>query len=57
VWPLSRIKTLPIPGTFGQPGLALVHGALPATPLALGVIGAMPVTLLRRRRRARRTSG
>jgi signal peptidase I len=57
VWPLSRIKTLPIPGTFGQPGLALVYGALPATPLALGVIGAVPVMLLRRRRRACRTSG
>ncbi|MCW2945844.1 MAG: signal peptidase [Actinoallomurus sp.] len=54
VWPLSRIKTLPIPGTFGQPGLALGNAALPAAPLALGFAGAVPVTMLRRRRRHRR---
>jgi signal peptidase I len=55
VWPLSRIKTLPIPSSFNVPGLALPNGALPETPLALGVIGAVPVTLVRRRLRSRRT--
>jgi signal peptidase I len=48
VWPLSRIKTLPIPDTFEQPALA---AALSATPLALGFAGAIPITLLIRRRR------
>jgi signal peptidase I len=54
VWPLSRVKTLPIPGTFEVPGLALADSTLPAVPLALGFIGAVPVTLLNRRRRVRR---
>ncbi|WP_308211755.1 signal peptidase I [Actinoallomurus soli] len=51
VWPVTRIKLLSIPQTFGQPGLALADGALPAVPLAMGFAGALPVTLLRRRRR------
>ncbi|HEY7483741.1 MAG TPA: signal peptidase I [Streptosporangiaceae bacterium] len=50
VWPLSRIKTLPIPETFQQPALAAL---LPETPLALGFAGAIPITWLLRRRRAR----
>ena len=54
VWPLSRIKTLPIPGTFEGQGLALSNDMLPAAPLALGFVGAIPVTLLRRRLRGRR---
>jgi signal peptidase I len=52
VWPVSRIKTLPIPDTFAQPALA----ALPATPLVLGFAGAVPITLLLRRLRRRRPS-
>jgi signal peptidase I len=56
VWPLSRIKTLSIPATFGAPGLALPNGALPEAPLALGLVGAIPVTLVRRRLRTRRRS-
>jgi signal peptidase I len=55
VWPLSRIKTLSIPKTFDAPGLALANGALPETPLALGLVGAVPITLVRRRIRARRS--
>ncbi|GAA4613359.1 hypothetical protein GCM10023195_57720 [Actinoallomurus liliacearum] len=51
VWPVTRVKLLSIPKTFGQPGLALANGALPAIPLAMGFAGALPVTLLRRRRR------
>jgi len=49
VWPPSRVKMLPIPETFEQPALAAA--ALPATPLALGFAGAIPITLLIRRRR------
>jgi signal peptidase I len=51
VWPIGRWKTLPIPKTFEQPGLA--DGSLPAAPLALGFAGALPLTWLRRRRRRR----
>lgn len=54
VWPLSRIKTLPIPSTFKQPALSIATHTAPATPLALGVIGALPIALLRRRRRLRK---
>lgn len=53
VWPLGRIDTLPIPGTFSQHGLALGNDLLPATPVALGFAGALPLTLWRRRRRRR----
>jgi signal peptidase I len=52
---LSRVKTLSIPSTFGTPGLAL-NDTLPAAPLALGLLGAVPVTLVRRRLRIRRSS-
>ena len=52
VWPVSRVKTLPIPNTFEQPALA----ALPATPLFIGFVGAIPISLLLRRRRRRRRS-
>jgi signal peptidase I len=60
VWPPSDWKTLPVPGTFHQKGLA----ALAATdPLLAGFVGAVPLTLLRRRasrrwrtRRSRRQS-
>jgi signal peptidase I len=55
VWPLSRIKTLPIPNTFGQPSLAAT--VLPATPLALGFAGAVPISWLLRRGRRRMRSG
>jgi signal peptidase I len=53
VWPVTRVNTLSIPKTFGQSGLALAGDAAPAVPLALGFVGALPVTLLRRRRRRR----
>jgi signal peptidase I len=50
VWPLSRVKMLPIPATFHQASLAAA--VLPATPLALGFAGAVPITWLLRRRRS-----
>jgi signal peptidase I len=51
VWPFSRLGVLPIPATFQQKALA---AGAPAAPLALGVAGALPLTLLQRRIRTRR---
>ncbi|WP_344598107.1 signal peptidase I [Actinomadura vinacea] len=50
VWPLNRVDDLPIPKTFEQPALNAAAAAVPATPLALGLVGAVPVTYLHRRR-------
>jgi signal peptidase I len=54
VWPLSRLDVLSVPDTFDQVE-ALPPGVVttPATPLAMGVAGALPIAALRRRRRAR----
>jgi len=54
VWPLDRIGTLPIPETFKQPALSAASTLLPAAPLALGFVGALPLTWLHRRLRLRR---
>jgi signal peptidase I len=67
VWPPSRWRVLPIPSTFSQPGIAkpaaaagLAAGQVqaapvaPYVPLAGGVVGAVPLTLLQRRLRQRR---
>ncbi|MFJ6213200.1 signal peptidase I [Streptomyces sp. NPDC092296] len=48
-WPISRWATLPVPATFNQRGLSA--GAL--APPALGLAGAVPLTLVIRRRRLR----
>ncbi|MBK3561447.1 signal peptidase I [Streptomyces sp. MBT56] len=54
-WPLSRWATLPVPDTFDQPGL---NAAAAMAPAALGVAGAVPLVLWRRRRlTVRRTAG
>ncbi len=54
-WPLGRWATLPVPDTFDQPGL---NTAVAMAPAALGVAGAVPLVLWRRRRlTARRTAG
>ncbi|MGW6580128.1 signal peptidase I [Streptomyces globisporus] len=54
-WPLGRWATLPVPDTFDQPGL---NAAAAMAPAALGVAGAVPLVLWRRRRlTARRTAG
>jgi signal peptidase I len=50
VWPLSHAGVLSVPDTFDG-GLA---AAMSATPYALGVLGALPLTLLRRRLRSAR---
>ncbi|GAA4086331.1 signal peptidase I [Streptomyces hundungensis] len=48
-WPLSRWATLPVPGTFDQPGID-TRAAL--APGGLSLAGAVPVALWRRRRAA-----
>jgi signal peptidase I len=56
VWPPGDWGTLGVPGTFHQQGLA----AALVNPLAMGFVGAVPLTFARsrwsRRRKARRTS-
>ncbi|MEE1941846.1 signal peptidase I [Streptomyces sp. TRM 70361] len=44
-WPIDRWGTLPVPDTFEKQGLAMA-------PAALGLAGAVPLVLLRRRLRA-----
>lgn len=46
-WPPTRWSTLPVPDTFDQKGLG---AAASATPAALGLVGAVPFVLWRRRR-------
>ncbi|MFJ3086910.1 signal peptidase I [Streptomyces sp. NPDC086838] len=48
-WPVSRWATLPIPKTFDQPGINAAAAA--AAPGAIGLAGAVPLVLWRRRRR------
>jgi len=52
VWPPSNWKTLPVPSTFHQKGLAA--SAIGLAPVLGGVAGALPLTWVRRRRRLRR---
>ncbi|MFC7218248.1 signal peptidase I [Streptomyces polyrhachis] len=50
-WPISRWGTLPIPDTYDQPGISdAASSALGAAPAALGLVGAVPLVLIRRRR-------
>lgn len=51
VWPPSRMGGLPIPRTFSTVGA--MGAAAPATPLVLGVVGAVPLTWCQRRVRLR----
>jgi len=46
-WPINRWNWLGIPSTFSQPG---INAAGTAAPAALGLAGAVPFVLLRRRR-------
>ncbi|MER5495080.1 MULTISPECIES: signal peptidase I [unclassified Streptomyces] len=52
-WPPSRWSTLPVPETFDQPHLSAALGAAPG---ALGLAGALPIVLWRRRAAARRSA-
>ncbi|MCX4551823.1 MULTISPECIES: signal peptidase I [unclassified Streptomyces] len=47
-WPVTRLNDLPVPSTFGQSG---INTAAAAAPGALGLMGAVPLVLWRRRRR------
>ncbi|WP_119295254.1 signal peptidase I [Streptomyces sp. YIM 130001] len=47
-WPVNRWGTLPVPDTFSQSGISSAAAA--ATPGALGLAGALPLVLWRRRR-------
>lgn len=50
-WPLNRWSTLPVPDTFDQPGISTTAAvASSAAPAALGLAGALPIVLWRRRR-------
>jgi signal peptidase I len=46
-WPVNHWSTLPVPDTFGQSGIAAA-----AAPGALGLTGAVPFVLWRRRRQS-----
>lgn len=56
-WPIDRWGTLPVPETFDQKGVQAARGTdfapatLGAAPGALGLAGAVPLVLWRRRRR------
>jgi signal peptidase I len=53
-WPISHWKTLPIPDTFSQPGINNQAMALSASyPGAVGLVAAVPITWLNRRRKLR----
>jgi signal peptidase I len=52
IWPISDWKTLPVPSTFKQVGLAAAN--LPGAPLLGGAALVVPVALARARRRRRR---
>ena len=52
IWPVKDWKTLPIPGTFKQAGLAAAGS--PVTPAVAGVMLTAPIAIGRRRRRRRR---
>jgi signal peptidase I len=54
-WPASRWRTLPIPATFGQPGIASPRGAAAAAyvPTAVGAAVLVPFLACCRRKRRR----
>ncbi|MFF2330488.1 MULTISPECIES: signal peptidase I [unclassified Streptomyces] len=60
-WPINRWATLPVPKTFDQAGIndqSAMNTAMGLAPGALGVAGALPLVLWRRRRLTRgRTAG
>lgn len=54
VWPLDRATVLGVPDTFNSALGPVAVGAGVATPYALGLVGALPIALLRRRFRRSR---
>ncbi|WP_376772595.1 signal peptidase I [Streptomyces zagrosensis] len=53
-WPINRWGTLPVPGTFDQPGL---NAAASMTPTVAGFAGALPLVLWRRSRLLKKAAG
>ncbi|MFI6582131.1 signal peptidase I [Embleya sp. NPDC050493] len=51
-WPFGRAHRLPVPETFGNKALSVAIP--PPTPVVMGMVGAVPLVLLRRRVRSRR---
>ncbi len=49
-WPINRWGTLPVPDTFGQSGLGDQLATAVTSPGALGLAGAVPLVLVRRRK-------
>jgi signal peptidase I len=54
VWPVSRATVLHVPATFDHSALGAASVVVAGAPYAAGLGLALPVTGLRRRRRARR---
>jgi signal peptidase I len=52
IWPIGHWGTLPVPNTFKQTGLSAL--ASPEGVPTAAMVGALPVTLLRRRRKLRK---
>jgi signal peptidase I len=53
IWPISHWGTLPVPNAFKQTGLSALATAPGGIP-AVAMVGALPVTLMRRRRKLRK---
>ncbi len=51
-WPINRWGTLPVPDTFDQDGLSGRAAAAVTSPDAVALVGAVPLVLLGRRRKA-----
>lgn len=60
IWPVSHWSWLSNPATFDQSGLEKSAALATGSPLALGLVGAVPLVVARRsyrRRRWRRSPG
>ncbi|WP_330307578.1 MULTISPECIES: signal peptidase I [unclassified Streptomyces] len=51
-WPINRWGTLPVPDTFGQDGLSDQAAAAVTSPASVALVGAVPLVLVRRKRKA-----
>ncbi|WP_189188991.1 signal peptidase I [Streptomyces albiflavescens] len=51
-WPINRWGTLPVPDTFGQTGLSDQAAAAVTSPAAVALVGAVPLVLVRRKRKS-----
>ncbi|WP_406361564.1 signal peptidase I [Streptomyces sp. NBC_00715] len=51
-WPINRWGTLPVPDTFDQSGLNAKAAAAVTAPSAVALVGAVPLVMVRRRRKA-----